>query len=159
MITLLETTVIAAPIERCFDLALSIDLEQSVSRRIRAVGGRTAGIIQLGERVSWELREFGLRISHTSEIDAMTRPTYFRDSMVRGKFASYQHDHFFDRKDGDTVMRDVMKFAAPYGALGRLAEFAVLRAHLRYFLRKRNEVIKRVAESGEWNMFLPQRTE
>jgi hypothetical protein len=30
---------------------------------------------------------------------------------------------------------------------------------LRYFLHKRNEVIKRAAESDEWIKFLPQGTE
>ena len=51
-------------------------------------------------------------------------------------------------------MRDVMQFAAPLGVLGLIAERMVLRAYMLGFLRQRNAVIKRVAESDKWVQFL-----
>ncbi len=47
---------IEAPPELCFDLARSIDvhmLSMSGSQE-RAIGGRTSGLIELGETVTWE---------------------------------------------------------------------------------------------------------
>jgi hypothetical protein len=79
-------TVIKAPIERCFDLARDIDFHtQSLSAtEERAVAGRTSGLLELGETVTWEGRHFGIRQRLTSKITAYNRPHYFRDSMIAG---------------------------------------------------------------------------
>ena len=127
VVRLEEVTVIAAPVERCFDLARSVEVhvlgnshwgEQAV-----ALGGVTSGLVGMGERVTWRARHFGVRQRLTSEITAMDAPRYFQDTMVSGAFRSMQHDHFFRAlEDGRTEMRDVFCFAAPLGVLGRVAE-------------------------------------
>ena len=50
-------------------------------------------------------------------------------------------------------MRDMLQFAAPIPLIGLIAEH-FLRSYLDNFLRERNDVIKRVAESEEWHQFL-----
>jgi ligand-binding SRPBCC domain-containing protein len=151
------STSIDAPPERVFDLARSIDFH-SVSLAHtgeEAVGGRTSGLIGLGETVTWRARHFGVRQHLTSRISALDRPRYFQDTMVRGAFAWMVHNHYFDAApDGGTVLRDEMRFAAPLGILGRIAERLVLRRYMTRFLQARNAVLKRAAESGEWRQFL-----
>jgi ligand-binding SRPBCC domain-containing protein len=145
------TTVISAPRERCFDLARSIDLHlQSASATGEtAVAGRTSGLIEMGEEVTWRARHFGVWQHFTSRITAYDRPGHFRDSMTRGAFRSFEHDHFFtEMPDGRTQMRDVMVFHAPLGPLGRLVEKLVLIRYLARFLADRNQVIQQAAESG-----------
>jgi ligand-binding SRPBCC domain-containing protein len=145
------TTVIAAPRERCFDLARSIDLHlQSTSATGEtAVAGRTSGLIEMGEEVTWRARHFGVWQHFTSRITAYDRPAHFRDSMTRGAFRSFEHDHFFtEMPDGRTRMRDVMVFHAPLGPLGRLVEKLGLTRYLTRFLANRNRVIRQAAESG-----------
>jgi ligand-binding SRPBCC domain-containing protein len=67
---------------------------------------------------------------------------------LRGMFKSFEHDHYFDLlPDGSTLMRDELRFAAPLGLLGRIAEMLVLRGYLAHFLKERNLLIQRVAES------------
>jgi ligand-binding SRPBCC domain-containing protein len=159
MVRLEEVTVIAAPVERCFDLARSVEVhvlgnshwgEQAV-----ALGGVTSGLVGVGEGVTWRARHFGVRQRLTSEITAMDAPRYFQDTMVSGAFRLMQHDHFFRAlEDGRTEMRDVFCFAAPLGVLGRLAEILVLRRYMAGLLRERNLVVKRVAESGDWRRYL-----
>ena len=102
-------TEIAASIGRVFDLARSIDVhQQSQTRhRERAVAGRTSGLIEAGETVTWEAVHFAIRQRLTSRIDAMTRPLHFRDSMVAGAFRSFVHDHHFEEIPGGTRMTDV----------------------------------------------------
>jgi len=152
-------TKIAAPVERCFLLSLSIDLHMASTEptRERAVAGVTHGMIGPGETVTWRGRHFGLMLTHTSLIDRYDRPRYFRDLMVNGAFKSFEHQHFFDAlPQGGTLMRDELRFAAPLGPLGWLAEVLVLRTYMTRFLRQRNGVIRVVAESetGGWRRYI-----
>lgn len=155
MVVLKETTIINAPIERCFDLSRSIDLHLVSTRRTgeRAVGGVTSGLIGLDEQVTWRARHLGIWQELTSKITRLDRPSYFRDEMIRGAFRSFEQDHSFADRDGATEMTDVLRFAAPAPVLGRVAEI-VLRTYLRRFLRERNEVLRRVCEGEEWRRFL-----
>lgn len=151
-------TYIAASPERCFDLARSIDLHQRSldASAERAVAGVTAGLIGLGDSVTWEATHFGVRQRLTSRITAFERPTFFRDSMVAGAFRRFDHDHWFDAEPtGGTRVRDLFDFDAPVGWLGHLANAAFLTRYMRRLLRARNLVIKRVAESDEWRAYLP----
>jgi hypothetical protein len=46
------------------------------------------------------------------------RPSHFRDSMMDGRFTSFEHDRFFEPLDGGfTRMRDVLVFQSPFGHL------------------------------------------
>jgi ligand-binding SRPBCC domain-containing protein len=160
MVTLEDVTVIHAPIERCFDLARSVEVhlagnihsgEQAIAK-----AGVTSGLIGMAERVTWRAKHFGVWQNLTSEITAMDRPAYFQDTMIQGAFRCMKHDHFFRTlPTGVTEMRDVFCFAAPIPVLGRLAEIAVLRRYMRALLRERNTVLKTIAESGEWKRYLP----
>jgi len=143
-------TEIAAPVERVFDLARSIDVhQQSQTRhRERAVAGRTSGLIETGETVTWEAVHFGIRQRLTSRIDAMTPPVYFRDSMVAGAFRSFVHDHHFEEIPGGTKMTDVLDYVAPLGVLGRWADWLFLESSMRRLLEERNAVIKDMAEAS-----------
>jgi ligand-binding SRPBCC domain-containing protein len=144
----IETT-IDAPAERCFDLARDLDLHlQSMQASgERAIGGRTSGLIEMGEEVTWEARHFGLSHQHCSRITAFTRPQHFRDSMVRGRFKKFEHDHYFVERDGRTVMRDVIEFASPLGLIGRFVDVAFLSRYLRRLIMLRNRVIQEAAET------------
>ena len=152
------STTIAAPRERCFDLARSVELHvrSTSATGERAVGGRTAGLLGPGDEVTWRAWHLGVRQSLSGRISAYDRPRHFRDTMLRGAFARLVHDHFFDEADGGgTRMRDVLEYAAPLGPLGRLAERLFLTAYLRRFLEARNRELKAVAESDAWRQFVP----
>src|SRR5688572_15352099 len=88
---------IAASPPRCFDLARDLDLHVASMAHTgeRAVAGRTSGLIGLGEEVTWRGRHFGFVLDHTSRITAFDPPRHFRDEMIRGRFETFVHDHFF----------------------------------------------------------------
>jgi ligand-binding SRPBCC domain-containing protein len=159
MVTIEMETEIAAPVERVFDLSRSIDLHVLSTGRSgeRPVAGRMTGLMEAGETVTWSARHLGVRQRLTSRITALDRPRWFQDVMVRGAFAWMEHDHWFDAlPGGGTRLRDSFRFAAPLGILGRVAEAVLLRRYMTAFLRERNAVIKRAAESShEWRRFLP----
>lgn len=159
MVRLDERITIHAPIDRCFDLARSVEVhllgnihsgEQAV-----ASGGVISGLIGLHERVTWRARHFGVWHSLTSEIVILKSPFHFQDVMVDGPFRSMKHDHYFRSLPGSrTEMKDTFVFAAPLGPLGLLAEALVLRRYMTALLKERNRVIREVAESDDWQKYL-----
>ena len=114
----------------------------------RAVAGVTSGLLDLGDDVTWRARHFGVTQELASCVTAFNRPVHFRDEMVRGAFRRLIHDHYFDDIPGGTRMTDVLDFSAPWGLLGIVAERVVLSRHLRRFLERRGQILKRLAESG-----------
>jgi ligand-binding SRPBCC domain-containing protein len=159
MTILEELTTIHAPIGRCFDLSRSVEVHVlgnvHFGEQALPLEGQTAGLLGLGDRVTWQARHFGVRQRLTSEITRFDPPHAFQDTMLGGAFAWMQHDHFFrERADGATEMRDVFRFAAPLGVLGLIAERMVLERYMRGLLRERNDVIRKVAESGEWHRYV-----
>ena len=143
MQTVTVQTLIAAPIAVCFDAARDLDLhvESMAHTGERAVGGRTSGLIELHEEVTWRGRHFGVVQHFTSRITAFDRPRHFRDEMQRGAFRSFVHDHYFVEENGVTRMTDVLAFAAPLGILGRIAETLFLRRYLERLLTARGKTI------------------
>ena len=142
-------TTIAAPIERCFDLARDIDFHVGSLSDTgeRAVAGRTTGLIGLGESVTWEARHLGVRQRLTSEVTVFDRPAYFRDVMTAGAFRSFAHDHRFEARDRETVMTDEVTFRSPLGPVGWLVDYLFMAGYLRRLLDGRCQAIKREAES------------
>src|SRR5437867_5475060 len=86
-------TMMDAPIERCFDVARSIDLHQGSAAKTseRAIAGVTSGLIGPGQTVTWEAVHFGIRQRLTTRITEYRRPYLFTDEMVRGAFRSFVH--------------------------------------------------------------------
>jgi ligand-binding SRPBCC domain-containing protein len=108
-------THINAPVQQCFDLARSIDMHLDSMRQSgeAAVGGRTSGLIQLGETVTWHAKHFGIWQTLTSKLTEMQAPNYFTDEMVTGAFKAFRHEHYFYPLGNQTLMKDVFMFDAP----------------------------------------------
>ena len=148
---------VAAPIERCFDLARSIELHthSTAATGEQAIAGVTRGLIGLGESVTWRARHFGVWQTLTSRITAFDRPHHFRDEQVRGAFAGFTHDHVFTPDGaGGTIMRDIFVFRAPLGLLGRLVESLVLTRYMRRLLETRIAIVAEAAEGEGWREYL-----
>jgi len=164
MIRLEETTIIEAPIERCFDLSRSVEVHLLSNvhsgEQALAVGGVTSGLVGLFGEVTWRARHFGIWQNLTNKITAIESPYYFQVTMVRGIFRSMQADHLFaSLESGGTEMKNILSVAAPLPLLGLIAEALFLRRYMLALLRERNTVIKRIAESSEWEQYLPGTTQ
>jgi ligand-binding SRPBCC domain-containing protein len=159
VVKLEELTLIQAPIERCFDLARSVEVHlarnEHCGETAVAQSGVTSGLIGMAQRVTWRAKHLGVWQTLTSEITALEPPAYFQDTMVQGAFRFMKHDHFFrSLSSGQTEMKDLFCFAAPLLILGRLAEIILLRRYMRALLHERNVVIKQIAESSDWTRYL-----
>ena len=160
MVRLEETIEVNAPVERCFDLARSIEVHVlgnvHFGENALAVGDVNSGLIRMGQTVAWRAKHFWTWQTLISRMTAFNRPVFFEDTMLRGAFESMRHEHFFrSLPDARTEMKDVLYFSAPLGVLGRVAEIVVLRRYMGNLLHERNVVLKQVAESDEWRKYLP----
>ena len=151
MSTIVLETTINAPIHRVFDLARSIDLHQITASHTneKAVAGRTHGLINKFETVTWRAKHLGFVQYLTSVITEMEGPFFFEDQMLKGPFKKIQHKHYFWIKNGKTIMKDVFEFEAPMGWLGRMVEKLYLRKYLQGFILHRNIKIKDFAENED----------
>jgi hypothetical protein len=160
MIHFEEITLIDAPIDRVFDLSRSIEVHLLANvhenEQALALGGLTNGLVGLGEQVTWRAKHFGLWHDLTSEATAVKPPTYLQVTMVKGIFRSMQADHLFrSLPSGATELKDTFTIAAPLPILGPIAEALFLRRYMIGLNRERNAVIKQLAESDDWQRYLP----
>lgn len=141
-------TFIAAPPQRCFDLARDVDMHQRSTARSReqAVAGLTSGKLGPGDSVTWQATHFGVRLRLTSRITEFEPPHRFVDEMIRGPFARLRHVHEFQPEGAGTRMVDVFDYASPLGPLGWLADRLVVRRYMERFLTVRNRFLKVAAE-------------
>ncbi|UTA68309.1 SRPBCC family protein [Emticicia sp. 21SJ11W-3] len=152
---ILETLIHSTP-EICYDLSLSVDLHQLSTAQTKEyiVDGVRAGIMKLGESVTWRAKHFGIWLELSTKITEAHRPEYFVDEMQKGPFKSLRHEHHFTKTDNGVLMKDIFMFKSPMGFLGKIANTLVLENYLKSFLAKRNQCIKEMAESGRWKEIL-----
>lgn len=148
---ILETR-INAPIQRVFDLARSIDLHliSTKDTNEKAVDGRTTGLINENEFVTWQGKHLGFTQRLTSKIMRMSGPYFFEDKMLAGPFKKLEHQHYFHPVEQQkTVMKDEFYYQAPMGFLGSVANKLFLKKYLERVLTRRNQIIKSYAENDE----------
>ena len=151
-------TEIGAEKQLVFDLARSIDLHKisTVHTDESAIAGRTSGLIEEGEFVTWRARHFGIYQTMTSQISEFQNGSLFVDVMVKGIFASFTHVHRFESKSNErTLMIDVVDYRSPLGILGQIADRLFVRSYLKRLLLRRNRTIKEYAETDKWMAVLP----
>jgi ligand-binding SRPBCC domain-containing protein len=156
MPTIHLTTFVAAPAQRVFDLARSIDLHRKSMAESgeEAIAGTTSGLIGLNETVTWKAKHLRRVRILKSKITAMNPPLSFTDEMVQGDFKSLRHEHHFKKIDNGTLLIDIFIYESPYGGLGRLADRLFLTRYMKNLLERRNKTIKEYAESEKWKFIL-----
>ena len=149
-------TFIDAPVERVFDLSRSVELHKLSTKGTHeeAVDGKTTGLVELADFITWRAKHLGIYQKLTVKIIAMDRPRSFVDTMLKGAFAHMKHTHLFEASAMGTLMTDVFEYKSPLGMLGRMADNLFLKAYMTKLLTNRNQEIKAVAESDRWRELL-----
>lgn len=153
---ILLETFIDAPVERCFDLSRSIDLHEVSLEHTgeKAIDGKTSGLIEKGEFVTWQAKHFGIKQRLSVKITEMKPPDYFCDEMTEGAFKNMRHEHFFETKETGALMIDKFSYEAPFWIFGAFFDYFVLKNYMTRLLEGRNQIIKRIAESEEWKKLI-----
>jgi len=149
-----DQVVVRAPIERCFALSTHLAVVE-MTLAMRPVGGRRSGAVVGGDRVRWRGWKWGLPHVHESAIEAFNPPIFFRDRMIAGRFAAFEHDHHLERQeDGCVLLQDELRFRMRWGAAGLLIARGVVMPHIRKLLRERFVLIKGLAEGEGWRRYV-----
>lgn len=142
---------IAASRERCFDLARDVDIHTKTTAHTKenAIAGVTEGLLEEGDKVTWEATHFGIKQQLTAKITDMEKPQMFVDIMVKGAFKSFTHTHQFMSTETGTKMIDTFDYQSPFGLIGVIADKLFLKRYMTRFIVSRAKALKKIAESGE----------
>ncbi|WP_010588343.1 SRPBCC family protein [Schlesneria paludicola] len=70
-----------------------------------------------GTTIDYRLKLHGIPIRWRSEITEWQPPLRFVDRQLKGPYRLWNHLHTFEMKDGGTLVRDIVDYAVPGGAL------------------------------------------
>jgi ligand-binding SRPBCC domain-containing protein len=143
-----EEIAVRAPIDRCFALSTHLAVVEMVLD-MRPVAGRMTGSVVGGDTVRGRGWKWGLPHEHESLIDMWVPPVFFRDRMLAGRFAKFEHErNFTARWDGTVLLHAKLRFSLPWGLVGEMVGRMLVLPHIRG-LRRRFTLIKQMAEGEE----------
>lgn len=93
----------------------------------------TPGPIRMGAGtlLDYRLRLHGVPIRWQTRIETWEPPLRFTDAQLRGPYAIWHHTHEFEPDgEGGCTMRDIVRYAMPFGPLGEVAHRLFVRRDL-----------------------------
>ena len=87
--------------------------------------------MRVGALILYRLRVHGVSVNWLTSIQDWDPPHRFVDQQIRGPYALWHHTHEFEPTgDGETIMRDTVRYAIGFGAFGELAHRLLVRRDL-----------------------------
>ena len=107
--------------------------------------------IRVGSRVVLKSRLGPIPLRWVAEHVEYDPPHRFADIRRSGPFAKWHHSHqFLDDGQGGTILRDVVDYEVPLGAVGRFLGEGLVRSKLDRMFDYRHEVTRKIVESGDF---------
>ena len=63
-----------------------------------------------------------INLKWVAEHTGYDKPNYFADTMIKGPFWKWDHDHYFKEENGITTVVDDVTYSVPFGPLGMLVD-------------------------------------
>jgi len=83
--------------------------------------------LDAGAELRYSLRVRGIPVRWKTTIETWNPRHEFSDIQSRGPYKLWHHTHRFREADGGTWMEDTVRYALPFGPLGRLAHWLYVR--------------------------------
>lgn len=99
-------------------------------------------LMRAGLRLDYRLKIHGVPVRWRTEIEAWEPPHRFVDRQLRGPYRLWHHTHIFEERDGGTLCRDVVRYAAPGGPLRPLIERFFVRGDVEKIFAYRTAKLK-----------------
>ncbi len=141
--TLTRTTFLPADLVRVFDIFrnprnLEAFTPPWLSFRILSTSEE---IVREGTRIRYRLSLAGFPLSWESRITEYVELSHFADEQLSGPYRRWYHRHTFRVVPGGVEMTDVVDYALPFGPLGRLVHWLIVRHQLRAIFDYRTKVM------------------
>lgn len=95
-----------------------------------------------GTLIDYRLRLHGVPIRWRTRIEAWEPPRRFVDVQLHGPYALWEHTHTFEPAGDDAVViADRVRYALPFGVLGRLAHALFVRRDLERIFDYRHRAV------------------
>jgi ligand-binding SRPBCC domain-containing protein len=140
--------VVEQPLERTFEFfAAAHNLERITPAWLSfEVLTPEPDAMSAGMQLHYRLRLHGVPVRWTSRIDVWEPGRAFVDRQVRGPYKLWHHRHEFEPHPRGTLVRDHVRYALPFGLLGRIAhKLFVARDLARIFDYRRAAVERQLA--------------
>lgn len=97
-----------------------------------------------GAIIQYSLRIHGIVVHWTTSIPVWSPPSQFVDVQLRGPYVLWHHVHRFEAVGDDTRMVDEVHYKLPFGWLGRVAHWLLVRRDLERIFDYRQEAIQKI---------------
>ena len=94
-----------------------------------------------GAHIEYRIRWHRLPMRWITEIRSWDPPAGFMDVQLRGPYRIWEHTHRFQSVDAGTHISDEVRYALPFGLLGRIAHAWVVKADLEAIFDYRAEKV------------------
>lgn len=81
-------------------------------------------------RIEYRIRLAGVPLRWRTRIASWEPGVRFADEQERGPYALWEHTHHFERCGDGVLMRDVVRYALPFGVLGQIAHAVAVHSAL-----------------------------
>jgi ligand-binding SRPBCC domain-containing protein len=102
--------------------------------------------MRAGTRIRYRLRIAGFPVRWDTCIDSWEPGRFFVDRQESGPYRLWVHTHAFQPLGDGVLMEDQVRYALPFGLLGRLAHAVWVRAALAQIFDYRFERIQKIFE-------------
>ncbi len=101
-------------------------------------------VMKPGAVIEYSIRWVGIPLGWTTRITMYEPPYRFVDEQIHGPYSLWHHTHSFQEKDGGTDMLDEVRYALPFGIVGRIMERYVVRRQLEQIFDFRFQAIQKI---------------
>jgi len=109
-----------------------------------------------GRLIDYTLRVMGVSLHWRTLITTYDPPHRFVDEQINGPYRFWHHTHTFRAVDEGTIIGDDVRYALPFGPLGRLIHSVYVRRDLERIFDYRAEVIAQVFPEQHGRARVPQ---
>lgn len=104
--------------------------------------------MQVGTVLDYTIRILGLPVRWTTLIHRYEPPELFVDVSIRGPYSFWHHTHTFEETKEGTIMTDEVRYALPFGFLGRIVRSLWVKRQLDYIFDYRGKVIEDILKGA-----------
>lgn len=86
----------------------------------------------------------GIKTTWVTEITHVKEMQYFVDEQRVGPYDMWHHEHFLEEIKGGVLMKDIISYKPPYGLLGSMANYLLIKKKLKNIFNYRRQSLEKI---------------
>lgn len=150
------TTFIKAPAKLVFDLSRNTTIVRKAleGRKEILTANAASVLLTLSDTITLSAKHLGKTRVMTLMITEMEEAQKFVEEQVKGDLKGFRHEHYFKQVDNGSLLIDLVYMEEPRDAIGGLLGRLFMKRYFEKMLNKRNELIRKYAESDKWRTIM-----